>query len=265
MAASFSKKCFYKNGKKLKIKEPKPEWVKANPGKVEAVTSLFASPAEIKAKSPKVSVFSKLKSRMNPQPFITKLPAAWASFSVVLIFGVLTSMMLTPQKAKPQDLTKYAIYSSTPLVLQQSTTTIYSKDSRAEKIDEVFKMFHCPLEGTGDVFVYEADKYSIPWWLTAAVAFQESSCGKNTPKIAGSETYNAWGWAVYGDIIYSFDSWAKGIETVSKYFGKYFISKGITDPCEIMKTYTPPSTGSWCDGVNHFAELIKNYKTPVEN
>jgi hypothetical protein len=114
----------------------------------------------------------------------------------------------------------------------------------------------------GDVFVNEADKNDIPWYLAAAVAFQESGCGKNTPKVDGAESYNAWGWEVYGNTVHTFENWVRGIETVSSYFSKNFFSKGISDPCEIMKTYTPSSGGSWCAGVNEFADQIKNYRTP---
>jgi hypothetical protein len=171
--------------------------------------------------------------------------------------------MVTPTRATPEDTSRYSIYASEPLTLSEATSTIYAKDSRAQRIDEVFGMFNCPMKGLGETFVYEADKAGIPWWLAASIAFQESSCGKNTPKIDGKETYNAWGWAVYGSTVKSFESFDKGIATVSGYLYDQFISRGVTDLCEIMKVYTPPSNGSWCSGVTHFADLIKNYQTPL--
>ena len=231
----------------------------------EKISTIFDKPTISSLNIKKKGIFSKIKSKTSSKLSLTyvkkNLTGAWASVSVVAIFAFLISMMITPQKAKPQDTTRYAIYSSRPLTLQPSTNTVYSKDSRAQRINEVFKMYNCPLEGMGDVFVYEADKNDIPWWLVAAVSFQESSCGKNTPKIGGMESYNAWGWAVYGDTTFSFDNYARGIETVSKYFRTRFFSQGITDPCEIMKIYTPPSNGSWCEGVNHFGDIIKNFKS----
>ncbi|MFA6981612.1 MAG: hypothetical protein WC243_01130, partial [Patescibacteria group bacterium] len=101
--------------------------------------------------------------------------------------------------------------------------------------------------------------------FAAAIAFQESNCGRRTPKIEGvEETYNAWGWGVWGDNLRTFGSWEEGIERVSKYLGDNFFSQGITDPCEIMKTYTPPSDGSWCEGVKYFGEIISGYQTPSD-
>ena len=254
--SSVHKRFFTKDGKVLKGTQPESPFVATIISQVPAVTSIFEQ--EEKKKFNFKSAVEILKS----QNLNNKITTIWASLSVIMVFGVLVSIMVTPGKAKPQDTSKYAIYSSKPLVLEQSTYDIYSKDSRAQRINEVFKMYNCPLEGMGESFVFEADRNNIPWWLTAAVSFQESSCGKNTPKVSGSETYNAWGWAVYGNITWSFDNWARGIETVSKYFADRFYSQGVTELCEIMKTYTPPSDGSWCRGVEHFGDLIQSYITP---
>lgn len=269
MAPAHSKKYFYKDGKKIVLKASKFDLLKIKEKKDDLITSLFDIPSVSSIQIKKDSVLTKIKSNLktkikhghNLSRVRKSVTGVWASLSVIAVFSFLTSLMITPRKAKPQDTTRYAIYSSKPLTIQPVTTTIYSKDSRAQKINEVFKIYNCPLEGMGDVFVYEADRNNIPWWLVAAVSFQESSCGKNTPKVNGIESYNAWGWAVYGDSMFSFDNWARGIETVSKYFRTRFFSQGITDTCEIMRIYTPPSEGSWCEGVNHFSDIIKDFKT----
>lgn len=135
-------------------------------------------------------------------------------------------------------------------------------DARAVKIEKVFEKFKCPMLGTGEFLVQKADEFGIPYWLVASVAFQESGCGKKTPNVAGlAESYNAWGYGVWGGNVKTFDSWEAGISAVSKYFGVNFFSKNITDPCEIMKVYTPPSKGSWCEGVKYFGELIENFES----
>ena len=174
----------------------------------------------------------------------------------------LSSAILNPFKIKPEISDKCVIFSSKPLTFEQSTYHLYTKDSRAQKINGVFKYFKCPLEGMGEKFVEEADSNNIPWYIVAGIAFKESSCGKNTPKVEGAESYNAWGWAVYGTTTKTFDNWARGIETVSKYLGTRFYSQGITDECEIMKVYTPPSNGSWCEDVKYFGNLIQEFSTP---
>lgn len=162
--------------------------------------------------------------------------------------------------ARP-SIDKYSIFSSKPLVLGNSISAISLDDSRAERIDQVFEKYNCPLEGYGEVFVREADKYQIPFWLVAAVSFQESSCGKKTPEPGGVESYNAWGWGVWGDNVKMFDNWEHGISVVSEYMKTHFYDNGITDTCVIMKTYTPPSNGSWCRGVQFFGDAIEEHKT----
>lgn len=157
---------------------------------------------------------------------------------------------------------KYNVFTSEPLVIESTSSSVIGKDARANRINAIFDAYKCPLYGYGDSFVAEADKNNIPWWLVASVSFQESGCGKKTPTNDGNATYNAYGWGVWGGKAYQFNDWDHGISVVSKYMNDKFYSKGISDTCDIMKVYTPPSNGSWCQGVNYFGELIQSYETP---
>ena len=144
----------------------------------------------------------------------------------------------------------------------QSDFETQAQDARTLKIEGVFNKFKCPLAGTGEYLVQKADDHNIPYWLVAAVSFQESGCGKKVPIVAGLEnSYNAWGYGVWGGNVKTFESWETGISALSKYFDVNFFSKGITDPCEIMRVYTPPSKGSWCEGVKYFGEMIQNFES----
>ncbi len=181
-----------------------------------------------------------------------------SSMSALVLTAVLFTSITQPITHAPS---KYAIFSSKPLVAGTSSESLLGADARAAALDGLFSRYNCPLSGYGKVFVEEADKNNIPWWLVPAVSFQESNCGKKTPEHEGKESYNAYGWGVWGDNIKFFDNWEHGIKVVSSYFGEHFYAKGIKDPCEIMKTYTPPSKGSWCEGVNYFKGQITNYET----
>lgn len=182
------------------------------------------------------------------------------SAAFILVSTITIKSTLIPSRYLAKDNANYHIYSSTPLTYDTYTSILSTKNSRSEKIDGVFNYYKCPLEGLGSKFVEEADKNDIPWWLVASVAFKESSCGKNTPKVDGQESYNAWGWGVYGNNVQMFVNFARGIEVVSNYFNQNFYSAGITDLCEIMKIYTPPSDGSWCKDVAHFAEVFEDFE-----
>lgn len=193
--------------------------------------------------------------------FPVLLPFLWLGTNFVLLL-IVAGILLYSGKGDIFTQVKYSVFATKPYVLGASTSRIESDDAKAERIDAVYRNFKCPLEGYGKVFVEEAHKNNIPYWLVAAISFQESSCGKNTPyKSEVDHTYNAWGWGVWGANIKHFDSWEQGIATVSKYMGDKFYSKGITDTCEIMRIYTPPSDGSWCNGVNYFGNLIQNFSS----
>ncbi len=183
----------------------------------------------------------------------------WFVLSPSLLLILIISLTITTTSSVKD--TKNNLFAAKPLVLGTNTNYIETNDSRIASIDNVFEKYRCPITGYGEEFVKYADKYNIPYWLVASVAFQESSCGKNVPKKDGSETYNLYGWGVWGDNVKAFDTMEHGIEIVSKYMSENFYSKGVTDLCVIMKTYTPPSNGSWCKGVAFFRDEILDYET----
>ena len=194
--------------------------------------------------------------------FAFSLPILWFSLSTISSIGIIFVMEFMLNISQGLNPSMYSIFSSKPLTLGADTSRVIEEDSRAARIDQVFAKYDCPLYGLGSTFVEEADKNDIPFWLVAAVSFQESSCGKQIPYKNGVHSNNAWGWAVYGDNVKMFDNWEHGIKVVSKYMSDNFYSKGITEPCVIMKTYTPPSQGSWCRGVEFFGDIIENYESP---
>ncbi|PIS22637.1 hypothetical protein COT50_00785 [candidate division WWE3 bacterium CG08_land_8_20_14_0_20_41_10] len=187
-------------------------------------------------------------------PFIW-LGLVWI-ITIGSIVGFVYATPFTNDAKNPQ------VFGAKTLRLPETQFETTQIDARVLKIEKVFARFNCPLTGNSEFIVQKADEHSIPYWLIPAVSFQESGCGKKTPNVAGlEESYNAWGYGVWGKNIKTFSSWEAGISAVSKYFGANFFTKGITDPCEIMKIYTPPSKGSWCEGVKYFADLIENFES----
>jgi len=185
----------------------------------------------------------------------------WTLYSHIAFILLAVVIVSYPTKNKIDTKNKYTIYTSKPLSLNESTFEIAVTDARAQKIDNIFRDYKCPLEGLGANFVKEADKNNIPWYIVAAISFQESGCGKKIPYVDGEPTYNAWGYGVYGDNVHGFDNWVQGIETMSRYLSKRFYAQGVTETSDIMKTYTPPSMGSWYKGVDYFSNLIQNYSS----
>lgn len=242
LSYSSRKRFFTRKGKTLKINTSAIESLISENYKREKVVSIFETDQKYRFFKANYALYASL-----------------ASFTVLLF---VLNIFINPANAKiNRSQTKYPVFSSKPLTLGEMSSEFISQDSRAVALDQVFEKFNCPFTGLGKVFVEEADKNNIPYWLVPAVSFQESSCGKRTPKKDGEETYNAYGWGVWKDHVKDFDNWAHGIKVVSEYMGETFYSKGVTDPCEIMKIYTPPSNGGWCDGVKYYQNLIINYQS----
>lgn len=190
------------------------------------------------------------------------IPIIWLGSTVSTLLIAIVLLLANITNTNTTQNYKYSVYASKPQVLGASSYTVQAMDGRAAKINGVLERFNCPIQGSGDIFVEEADKYDIPYWLVVSVAFQESSCGKNVAKKDGEISNNLWGWGIHGDNVKAFDDLEHGVSVVSKYMSDRFYSNGVTDLCEIMRTYTPPSNGSWCEGVGYFRDQIINYSSP---
>jgi len=282
-----SKNFFTKNGRELKSYEDFNAVYSLQDSAESEVVNHIVEP-EIPIENPlvekikrnvisaKVFLVEKSRELREKSKNVDRVKLSMVSLGVNAALVVAVVFLIANSRSAKMYSPKYSIFSSKPLTTLVASARLFGGDTRAAKLDKILEAYNCPLAGQGKTFVKEADKNGIPHWLVASIAFQESSCGKITPqvKIAGQEdvtnpedlefeeSYNAWGWGVWGENVRSFDGWSEGIKRVSEYLGSSFYSKGITDTCEIMKTYTPHSDGSWCRGVNYFGDMIQNYTSP---
>ena len=119
-------------------------------------------------------------------------------------------------------------------------------DGRVANLKAFFRKYNSPLYDHAKKIVEESDRYKFDYRLLAAIAMQESTLCKKIPH----DSYNCWGWGIYGDLVTRFTSYDEGIEVVSKGIKKEYIDKGLVTASSIMKKYTPSSNGSWARGVN---------------
>lgn len=143
----------------------------------------------------------------------------------------------------------YQAYSAVPQVLAAFTESeIKDGDARAGLVDTFLKKYDSPFQGLGQFIVDTADKHKIPYSIVPAIAQCESNLGKVIPY----ESYNAWGYGVYGSSVMRFNNWFEAIERVSRGLKKDYYDRGLDTPEKIMKKYTPPSDGSWARCVTQF-------------
>ncbi len=131
--------------------------------------------------------------------------------------------------------------------------SIVSKDARIEMLRQFFTKYKSPLEPYAQNIVEDADKYGLDYRLLPAIAMQESNLCK---KII-TDSYNCWGFGIYGKKVTRFESFPEAIDTVTKTLVNNYVAGGLNTPSEIMKKYTPSSNGSWANGVNFFMDILQ--------
>ena len=128
----------------------------------------------------------------------------------------------------------------------------YKQVDRVVVLEKFFEKYNSPLKDSAETFVNTADKYGIDYALLPSISCQESTCGK----FLIQDSYNPFGWGVYGNQHVAFESYDQAIEKVGEGLYKGYFSKGLDELHEIAPIYTPPSNGSWFRGVSYFSNQI---------
>lgn len=126
-------------------------------------------------------------------------------------------------------------------------------DGRVANLKAFFRKYNSPLYNYAEKIVEVSDKYKFDYRLLPAIAMQES----NLCRVIPDDSYNCWGWGIYGDVVTKFDSYDEAIETVGKGIKEHYIDQGLITASTIMEKYTPASQGSWAHGVNTFLKALE--------
>lgn len=155
---------------------------------------------------------------------------------------------------KPYKPNEQFRFSAAPFVANNTIESeVHISDARVANLKAFFRKYGSPLYDYADVMVAEADRNSFDYRLLAAIAMQESNLCKYIPE----DSYNCWGWGIYGDSVIRFSGYDEGIRVVSEGIKKNYIDHGLVTASMIMKKYTPSSNGSWERSVNHFLKSLQ--------
>lgn len=125
------------------------------------------------------------------------------------------------------------------------------EDVRVIILKKYLQSYNSPFTNYAPVFVREADKNNIDWRLLVAISGVESTFGQQIP----NNSYNAWGWGIYGNNMIRFSSWEEAITTISKELKQRYIDGwGAKDVYQIGKYYAASPT--WAQRVDGFMEKI---------
>lgn len=126
-------------------------------------------------------------------------------------------------------------------------------DARVEIVRQFFKRYKSPLEPYASSVVEVADTYDLDFRLIPAIAMQESNLCKKAPE----NSYNCWGFGIYGQRVTRFSDYEEAIVAVTKTLALKYKANGLDTPYEIMRRYTPRSNGSWAESVEYFMNQLQ--------
>lgn len=135
-------------------------------------------------------------------------------------------------------------------LLQDQITQV---DARVEIVRQFFQRYKSPLEPYASSVVEVADTYDLDFRLIPAIAMQESNLCKKAPE----DSYNCWGFGIYGQKVTMFSDYEEGIVAVTKTLALKYKADGLHTPQEIMRRYTPRSNGSWAESVEYFMDQLR--------
>jgi hypothetical protein len=156
--------------------------------------------------------------------------------------------------------TSYAYKSNAVASAHLAFTQTKSVDNRAEILRAYLTKYNSPLAPHAKTFVSEADKYNLDWKFVASIAGVESWFGQRIP----ANSYNGWGWGVYGNNVHRFASWDDGITTISRELRMKYMDKwGAKDIYGIGNRYA--ADPKWPSKVLHFMNQIEAFAEEYEN
>lgn len=189
--------------------------------------------------------------------FSIGLVAAWfAASTTALILSVILNFYLFNTKLVKPNVQHFQLYAALPKSEASISDDIEYTDARAKIIEDFFTSYKSPLSNHSNTFIQVADKYNLDWRLLPSISMQESNGGKRII----SDSYNPFGYGIYGKLVLRFQSWDEAIERVGRAIREDYLDEGLKTPNQIMAKYTPPSLkkgGAWAKGVSTFMEELR--------
>lgn len=186
---------------------------------------------------------------------IVFLTSYFSILPLIILLLILSSLYLLNEKNGGTVAQASPIqYQALPEIKAETQISLQQEDARIKALRDFFQKYNSDLHAYAQTFVESADKYSLDYSLLPAIAMQESNLCKKAPK----NSFNCWGFGIYGGKVLRFASYDEAIRTVSKSLGREYKAHGLEGPNEIVGKYTPSDNGTWVKSVSFFMDNIKN-------
>lgn len=182
--------------------------------------------------------------------FFTIAPAI---FCLVLLYFLFVSYHKSPSESTKHATNKHIAYAALPSNQNVLGESITSQDAEVELIRQFLARYKSPLEPYADYIVQKSEEHGLDSRLLPAIAMQESTLCKRIPK----NSYNCWGFGIYGGKVTRFNDYGHAIDVISKTLGTKYKNKGLITPDQIMTMYTPSNVGTWSANVEFFMEQMQ--------
>jgi hypothetical protein len=189
------------------------------------------------------------------------LAGFFLSTPLVLIFSLLLLLTISYEKDRqtlsisPFQKQEGVAYAALPSQFYSVQQKILSGDVRVEAVRQFFANYKSPLVPQASFVVRMADKYKIDYRLIPAIAMQESNLCQKILK----NSYNCWGYAIYGKHKKTFKNYETAIEAVTYTLAHdYKKDRGLVTPEEIAGRYTSASSKErWAKSVAYFMDELR--------
>ncbi len=132
-------------------------------------------------------------------------------------------------------------------------------DIRVSVLRKFLQTYNSPLADISAYLVATADRWGLDYTLIPAISMQESGGCKVIPV----DSYNCWGFGIYGGTVTRFSSYEEAIETIAKKIKETYIKNGLVNPTLLENIWAPQSTGQWSYAVNYFTGKMRDLEKNI--
>lgn len=172
--------------------------------------------------------------------------------STVKVLGVNTS-----EEANTKIIADHLTITPVPKITPQNISP--QTDIRISVLKKFLQSYESPLADLSVFLVDTADRWSLDYTLIPAISMQESGGCKVIP----DDSYNCWGFGIYGSKMTKFSSYEEAINTIAKKIKETYIENGLVNPTLLENIWAPQSTGQWSYAVNYFIGKMKDLEKNI--
>ena len=185
----------------------------------------------------------------------------WLNISLILLVLTFGLLVYPAGKSTPYQATSIVLAKSPDNQKQTDNIIVNNsqQDIRILVLQNFFVKYNSPLKNEAELIVKVSDSWGLDYKVIPAISMQESGGCKNIPE----NSFNCWGFGIYGKKSISFNSYAEAITQVAKTIRQSYYNDGLTNITLLEDRWNPSSSGQWSYGVNFFISKMKEIETNI--